>query len=290
MAPQDALIRCATMAGASTATATILSNGPAAVLDFQRERLRWYDYWLKGIQNGVMDGPAARVFLMGANRWLDLDAWPPAGVTYQPFYLREGSGGAAESLNHGRLTAEAPAGAERPDSFTYDPEDPIPSLFSGLELGPRDFRALEGRMLTFTSDVLARDLTIVGPVRAALHCQSSAPDTDWVARLCDVWPDGRSMSVCDGIQRARYRHSLERAELTTPGQGYMVSVDMQATGQVFAAGHRLRVEVTSSDFPMYDRNLNTGGPFGEEAAGQVAVNTLFHDAARPSHIVLPVME
>jgi putative CocE/NonD family hydrolase len=144
-------------------------------------------------------------------------------------------------------------------------------------------------MLTYTSAVLQQDLTVVGPVKAVLYGLSSAPDTDWVVRLCDVWPDGRSMWVCDGILRARYRNSLAREELMVPGQIYQFEVDMWATAQVFPAGHRLRIHVASSDFPWYDRNLNTGGPFGEEINGQVAVNTIFHDATRPSHLVLPVL-
>jgi len=130
---------------------------------------------------------------------------------------------------------------------------------------------------------------VIGPVKAALYSLSSARDTDWVVRLCDVWPDGRSMWVCDGILRARYRNSLERPELMVPGQIYRFEVDMWATAQVFPAGHRLRVQVTSSDFPWYDRNLNTGAPFGEEVRGQVAVNTVFHDTLRPSHVLLPVI-
>ena len=143
-------------------------------------------------------------------------------------------------------------------------------------------------MLTYTSVPLDRDLPIVGPVKAVLHGLSSAPDTDWIVRLCDVHPDGRSMSVCDGILRARYRNSLERSELMVPGQIYHFDIDLLATAHSFKAGHCLRVHVTSSDFPRYDRNLNTGGPFGEEVRGQVAVNTVFHDRMRPSHLVLPL--
>ncbi len=145
-------------------------------------------------------------------------------------------------------------------------------------------------MLTYTSAPFERDFTIAGSVKAVLYGLSSAPDTDWVVRLCDVWPDGRSMSVCDGILRARFRNSLEHAELMAPGQLYRFDVDLWATAQAFLPGHRLRIEVTSSDFPRYDRNLNTGGPFGEEVRGQAAINTLFHDAERASHVLLPVLE
>jgi putative CocE/NonD family hydrolase len=137
--------------------------------------------------------------------------------------------------------------------------------------------------------VLEHDLTVVGPVKAILCVQSSAPDTDFVVRLCDVWPGGRSMSVCDGILRARYRTSYTEPELMVPGEVYRVEVDLWATAQVFAAGHRLRVEVASSDFPRFARNLNTGGALANEVHGRVAHNTIFHDRTRPSHIVLPVL-
>src|SRR5262249_7917334 len=154
-----------------------------------------------------------------------------------------------------------PDAAEPPDRFVYDPDDPVPSLTrSIMEGGPMDCRKVEGRVLTYTSPVLEQDLTVVGPGKAVLYALSSAPDSDWVVRLCDVWPDGRSMSVCDGILRARYRDSLEHPEPLVPGRLYRFDVDLWATAQVFRAGHRLRVHVTSSDFPRYDRNLNTGGP------------------------------
>ncbi len=267
-----------------------LDFGPEAEFDLPAFRLRWYDHWLKGVDNGVMDGPVVRVFLMGENRWVDLDSWPPKEVTDTPIYLREGMGRTEASLNNGALTFTPPEGAERPDGFAYDPEDPIPSLvgLAGFDLGPRDYRSLEGRVLTYTSTPMERDLAVIGPVKAVLYGLSSAPDTDWVVRLCDVYPDGRSMSVCDGILRARYRDSLQRTELMVPGQVYRFEVDLLPTAHSFRTGHCLRVHLTSSDFPRYDRNLNTGGTFGEEACGQVAINTLFHDPVRPSHLILPV--
>jgi len=266
-----------------------LDFGADAWFDLHGYRLRWYDHWLKGIENGIMGESPVRVFLMGANRWLEMETWPPPDANYRQMYFREGGGRTGASLNGGGLSFQPPEAAERPDSFLYDPDDPIPSLIAYPELGPRDHRPLESRMLTYTSEMLQEDLVVVGPIKAVLHGLSSAPDTDWVVRLCDVWPDERSMSVCDGILRARYRNSLERAELMTPGQVYRFEVDMLATAQVFKAGHRVRVEVTSSDFPRYDRNLNTGGPFGEEVRGQAAVNTIFHDGMRTSYILLPVL-
>jgi len=266
-----------------------LNFGPEAAYDLNAHRLAWYDHWLKGANNGVLDTPPVRVFLMGENRWLDLEDWPPEGVAYRPAYLHEGTGRNDASLNNGRLTFTSPESTERPDSFVYDPDDPVPSLIVYPGGGPADHRSIEGRMLTYTSEALDTDLTVIGPVKAVLYGLSSVLDTDWVVRLCDVWPDGRSMPVCDGILRARYRDSLEHTELMIPQQIYRFEVDLWATAQVFKAGHRLRVQVTSSDFPRYDRNLNTGGPFGEEARGVAAVNTVFHDAMRPSHLLLPVI-
>ncbi|MBV9544417.1 MAG: CocE/NonD family hydrolase [Chloroflexi bacterium] len=257
-----------------------LDFGPDAAFDLHAQRVRWYDRWLNGTASGVLDGPPVRAFLMGANRWLDLDTWPPPGITYRPLFL--GSGGT--------LSFEQPASSdEAPDTFTYDPQAPVPSLLLYPQLGPKDHRPIEDRMLTYTSNVLETDLAVAGPVTAILQAASSAPDTDWVVRLCDVWPDGRSMSVCDGILRARYRESMTQPTLLTPNQVYEFRVDLWSTAQVFKAGHRLRVHVTSSDFPRYDRNLNTGGPFGTESHGVVASNTVYHDAQRRSHLLLPML-
>lgn len=266
-----------------------LDFGPDATFDIDSTRLGWYDFWLKGIPNDILDRPPVSLFLMGDNRWLDMETWPPNGVRYQPMYFREGDGASSVSLNNGRLAFEKPHTAEKPDSYIYDPDDPVPSLANDIDFPPMDYRLLENKMLTYTSDPLEHPLTVIGPVSAILFGLSSALDTDWVVRICDVWPDGRSMSVCDGILRARYRNSSEYEELMTPNQIYRFEVDLWATAQTFLPGHRIRVQVTSSDFPRYDRNLNTGGPFGEEVRGQMAVNTVFHDAMRPSHVVMPVI-
>jgi len=264
-----------------------LDFGPQAAFDLFGHRLRWYDHWLKGMDTGIMDEPVIQVFLMGSNQWLALDDWPPPAA-YTEVYLREGAGPSDASLNGGRLSVEPPAAFEPPDRYAYDPEDPVPSLLLGFELGPRDHAPVEGSMLTYTSDVLSEDLPVVGPIKAVLHASSSAPDTDWVVRLCDVWPDGRAMSVCDGILRARYRNGFHRPERLTPDRIYQFTVELGSTAQLFARGHRIRVEVTSSDFPRHDRNLNTGGPLGQETAGQVAHNVVFHDAEHRSHLLLPI--
>jgi len=265
-----------------------LDFGPQTAFDLFEYRLQWYDHWLKNIPNGVMDAPPVRIFLMGANKWLEADSWPLPDIIYQPMYFRTGMGQTSASLNNGNLTFELPNEDELADSFLYDPVNPVESLLTYPLLGPKDHRSVEGQMLTYTSQPLEHDLTVIGPVKAILHGMSSATDTDWVVRLCDVWPDGRSMSVCDGILRARYRDSFIQPTLLSPEQVYHFEVVLRATAQVFQSGHRIRVEVTSSDFPRYDRNLNTGGIFGIEDHRQVAKNTLFHDALRASHILLPV--
>jgi putative CocE/NonD family hydrolase len=143
-------------------------------------------------------------------------------------------------------------------------------------------------MLTYTSQPLERAMTVIGPVKAILYGASSAPDTDWVVRLCDVWPDGRSLSVCDGILRARYRDGLTHPTLLRPGQVYRYEIDLQATAQVFLAGHRLRVDVASSDFPRYDRNLQTGEALGHGVSGQIATNSVCFGGMSASHLLLPI--
>ncbi len=260
-----------------------------AIMDFNQMALRWFDYWLKEKDNGVADEPAVRVFLMGENRWLELQQWPPAGITYTPLYFRQGTGKTEHSLNSGQLTFELPNADEQPDAYLYDPKDPIIGHSPSSTINEVDQRDKEGRLLTYTAAMLAQPVVVIGPVKAVLYASSSAPDTDWVVRLCDVWPDGRSIKICDGILRARHHNPLAREQLMKPGEIDRFEIDMTATAHTFLAGHSIRIHVTSSDFPRFDRNLNTGGPFGEEVEGQVAINSISHDAQRPSHIVLPIM-
>jgi hypothetical protein len=265
--------------------------GPTAALPFNEFRLPWFDYWLKDIPNGVMDTAPVRVFTMGANTWQDLSDWPPPGVRYAPLYLRSGKSNSARSLNDGVASFTAPDETSSSDSYEYDPMRPVPHLGGG-HLGPKngayDQRPVENRVLTYTTDPLTADLEVTGPVKAVLHAHSTARDTDWVVRLTDVRPDGTSMLVCDGVLRARYRRSQTTPELLTGGiEQY--KIDLWATSYLFKRGHRLRVAVTSSCFPRWDRNMNTGGHNSRESKGVVATNTVFHDASRPSHLVLPVI-
>ena len=284
--------------------------GQSALHDINHEMIRWFDYWLRGDKNGVMDEPAVRYFLMGANRWCSADSWPPAGVRPRRLYLTRGTGKSSRSLNNGGLSSHKPTGTHAPETFTYDPNEPVPSIGGNTlhspplppghpgptvpdfmaTAGPRDQSPIEGRCLTYTTDALMEDLEVAGPVTVVLHAASSAPDTDFVARLCDVFPDGRSILVTDGILRARYRDSRSRPRPLQAGKVYELEIDLWSTAWLFRAGHRLRVSVTSSCFPRFDRNPNTGRPLAESTEIRVATNLVFHDAKRPSHIVLCVIE
>jgi putative CocE/NonD family hydrolase len=256
--------------------------GPEAIRSYNEMRLPWFDYWLKDSQNGVLEEPRVQLFVMGENRWRAAEEYPLPNTRYTSWYLHEDS----------KLRLAEPAGAQPADSYLYDPDRPVPSHGGNtlnIPNGAFDQRPIEELCLVYTSEPLERDLTIIGNVTCVLHAMSSAPDTDWVVRLTDVHPDGFSRYLCDGILRARYRQSQTTPTLLTPHQVYEFVVDLWATANTFKAGHRIRVAITSSCFPRFDRNLNTGGVFGAEARGQVAINTVFHDALRKSQIILPVI-
>src|SRR5262249_35327879 len=279
--------------------------GPAAVLDFNGEMLRWYDHWLNGAATGVLDEPPVRYFLMGANEWRTADSWPPAGTQERRWYLHPGKGGSGKPPNAGTRPPAKP-GDEPPDSYLYAPAQPVPSiggntLSSGprrggkgeenpdfaITAGPRDQRPVEPLCLTWTSELLAADLDVVGWVSLTLYAGSDCPDTDFVAKLCDVFPDGRSILVTDGILRARYREGRFDPRPLKPGKVYRLDIDLWQTAWRFAAGHRLRLAVTSSCFPRFDRNLNTGERRGTEL--RIATNTIYHDREYPSHLRVPVL-
>jgi putative CocE/NonD family hydrolase len=263
-----------------------IDYGPSARVDVHELRLKWFEHWLRGAANGVMDEPPVRVFTMGSNRWQSLDDWPPKDARAERWYLH-GDGALAPSL---------PPAVDAPKSYLFDPDDPVTAYGGGWlsynqdRTGGYDQRPIEGRadLLLYTSDALERDLEVTGPITATLSVMSSAPDTDFVVRLCDVHPDGLSRIVADGVLRARYRDSLQRPKPLMPNQVTELTVDLWASSNLFRAGHRLRVHVTSSCWPRWDTNLNTGGPAFGEAKAQVALNTVFHDAFRPSYVTLPI--
>jgi uncharacterized protein len=282
--------------------------GAAAVLDFNAEMLRWYDHWLKDVDTGILSEPRVRYFLMGANEWRTADAWPPPARPRR-FYLHQGKSGTADSLNDGGLSLEKPDTREKPDKLRHDPADPVPTiggntLYSvtrklvgteeapdfGSTSGPRDQRPAEPRCLTYTSEPLAADLDVIGPVTLTLFAASSCVDTDFAAKLCDVFPDGRSIQVTDGILRGRYRKSRVRPRLLKPKKIYRFEIDLWSTAWRFAAGHRLRVAIAGSNFPRFDRNLGTGADPTDSGEMKAAVNTVHHDRRHASSLTVTVPE
>lgn len=269
-----------------------IDYGPDAVIDVRALRLRWMDYWLKGLNNGILDEPPVRIFVMGDNRWRDEQEWPLARTQYTRYYFH--SQGKASTLDgDGTLNLQPPR-QEPSDTYVYDPNDPVPTRGGNnmtITPGAFDQREVERRadVLVFTSAPLAADLEVTGPLAVTLYAASSATDTDFTAKLVDVYPDGRTYNVADGIIRARYRESSTDPTLIEPGKVYPYTIDLWATSTVFKQGHRIRVDISSSNFPRFDRNPNTGHPFGLDAELMTATQTIYHDSRYPSHIVLPVI-
>ncbi len=270
-------------------------------VDFGPEAVAENDHSYRWLTTLLRDGTPAeaqpapiRLFVMGANTWRDEYEWPLARTQYTDFFLRVGS----------KLSRQAP-GDETPDGYTYDPANPTPTrggnhsvgpynpgLYEHALPGPYDQRAIEARpdVLVFTSDVFAEDVEVTGPVTVELYAASSACDTDFVARLTDVYPDGRSINITEGVLRARFRNGVwDAPELMHPGEIYRFSLELQPTSTVFKAGHCLRLDLTSSNFPLWDRNLNTGNDPATDTEMRVARQTIYHDAVRPSRLVLPVI-
>ena len=267
-----------------------------AAIDVQGTHLRWYDYWLRGNDNGIMDEAPVRIFVMGDNLWRYAQEWPLARTQYVEYYLH--SGGRANTLNgDGNLSTDRPA-SEPPDAFFYDPRTPVPTRGGGLCCYPGiipggafDQRSIEARsdVLVYTSAALEKDMEVTGPVTATLYATSSATDTDFTAKLVDVCPCGCARNLTDGIIRARYRESMSTPQLIEPGDVYEYRIDLVATSNVFKAGHRIRVEISSSNFPRFDRNPNTGREPSEEVELRPAVQTVFHADRYCSYITLPII-
>ena len=273
-----------------------LDFGPTANVDALPLQVRWYDYWLKGIDDGFASEPPVKLFVMGRNEWVYEREYPLARTEYKPLYFASG-GGASSNRGDGRLTWSKPAGPSTADRFRYDPDDPVPSLGGNnccgtpTPAGPMDQRPIEGRrdVLVYDSDLLSEEVEATGPVKVVLYASSDAVDTDFVAKLVDVHPDGASYNMAEGILRARYRESLAKPTPLVPGQAYRMEIDLVGTSVAFRKGHRIRVHVTSSHFPQFDRNPNTGAAFGTTKQVKVAQQTVYHDAERPSHVLLPVI-
>ncbi|GAC1630390.1 MAG: CocE/NonD family hydrolase [Candidatus Acidiferrum sp.] len=270
--------------------------GEKALFDSNELMLRWYDHLLKGEANGAENDKPVKIFVMGKNVWRDEDAWPLARTQSTKYYLH--SHGAANGISgDGTLSTATPA-AEQRDTYTYDPADPTPTIGGPLCCGapppgngPQDQRPAEARndVLVFTTPAFTQETEVTGPVSAELFVSSSAVDTDFTAKLVDVWPNGFVQNLTDGILRMRYRGSNEKPELMNPGETYRITIDMWATSNVFLPGHKLRLEISSSDFPRFDRNLNTGDVQATSTRMVKASNAIFHDKEHPSALILPIV-
>ncbi|MCC6231320.1 MAG: CocE/NonD family hydrolase [Verrucomicrobiales bacterium] len=270
-----------------------LDFGDEAVAPIGDWQFNWFEFWLKGRDTKVENWPAYRLFVMGENRWRNEHEWPLERTRFTPLYLR--SGGRANSLRgDGALTFDLPP-AEGTDTFVYDGDRPVPTLggnnLVGAAAGPMDQTSVEQRddVLVYTTEPLTQPVEVTGPVKAILFAASSAPDTDFTAKLVDVHPDGRAFNLCDGIQRARWRNSRTQPEPLTPGKVERFEIDLWVTSNLFQPGHRLRVEISSSNFPRFDRNANSGKPHGTDTELLEATQTVRHGGAFASHLLLPII-
>src|ERR1700722_14680302 len=270
--------------------------GEKLPIDEDEMTLRWYDSIFKGQANGVEHEKPVRIFVMGKNEWRDEDDWPLARAKSTRYYLHS-SGGANGLTGNGLLSAAAP-GEEKPDQYVYDPSDAVPTIGGPLccsalptGVGPQDQRPAEARsdVLVFSSPAFTQSTEVTGPIALDLYVSSSAVDTDFTGKLVDVWPNGFAQNLTEGILRLRCRNSQEKLELANPGEIYHITVDLWATSNVFLPGHKLRLEVSSSNFPRFDRNLNTGEDQSRGTHMVKATNVIYHDKSRPSALVLPIL-
>jgi putative CocE/NonD family hydrolase len=266
----------------------------AIPFEYIRASKDWLDYSLKGVANGWDRRPAVRAYVLGANTWRDEEDWPPRDAADRAYYLH--SGGKAQTLDgDGRLALEAPVAAQPDDAFQFDPANPVPTKGGGhgnaWTAGPVDQREVERRpdVLVYTSDPVEQPLLVMGQVRARVYASSTARDTDFTAKLVDVFPDGRALIVCEGILRARYREGIDRPKLLQPGEVYPFDIELGPTAVSFQPGHRIRLEISSSNAPRYDVNPNTGGNIATEKTRVTAAQRVLHGSAHPSALILPVM-
>lgn len=258
--------------------------------------IRWLDHVLKGKDNGMKDEPPVQIFVMGINKWRGEQEWPLARTKLTKYYFHSENGSRKGTLR------TKPPGNEKPTSYAYDPDKPCPTLGGShsflknlpglIQAGSVDQRANESRedVLVFSTPPLPQDTEVTGPVEIRLYAATSARDTDFTAKLLDVYPDGAAYNLSEGIIRARFRKSIYKApELLTPGKIYEYRLELLPTANVFKKGHRIRIHLSSSNWPLWDRNPNTGNPQGLDAKVQVAQQTIYHDRDRPSHIVLPII-
>jgi putative CocE/NonD family hydrolase len=269
--------------------------------DYRAQYLTWFDAWLKddaAAKRRIQEWPRLRYYAMGRNRWQTASAWPLPATSQQDFYLA--SGGRANGLaGNGSLSRRSSKQATPASSYTYDPNNPVPSRGGAMCCtgtpdavpGALDQRSVEARddVLVFSSEALKQELEVTGDVKLVLYVSSDAVDTDFTAKLIDVYPDGRAFNVLESVLRARYREGLDREVWMRPGEVYELTIPLGATSNVFQSGHRIRLEVSSSNFPRWERNMNRGGANSEQKDGVPARNTVHHSASNPSRLVLPVI-
>ncbi|MFC1534606.1 CocE/NonD family hydrolase [Thermodesulfobacteriota bacterium] len=255
------------------------------------QNITFYDRYLRGKDVEI---PTVRYFLMGKNIWKTADTWPPPETQWQRFYLHS-NGNANTAAGDGRLSRDEP-GSESPDTFIYDPHNPVPTVGgsfygTGLVPGPLEQYYIEKRsdVLCYTTPELKEDLEVTGPLEIHLFAATTARDTDFTARVVDVYPDGRAYNLVDGIKRARALKSVDQPELINPGEVYEYVISTGNTSNLFRKGHRIRIQISSSNFPMFDRNMNTGNPIGEDTRGIIANQSIYHNSEYPSYIDLPVI-
>ncbi len=260
-----------------------LDFGEASLIDVEPLYLEWFDHWLKG--GPAPSGAPIRLFVMGENVWREENEWPPARTDFQSWFLH----------NDGSFSTEKPDSGARPLSYEYDPDDPVPTLGGNIMepslRGPYDQGPLDERrdVLRFTSGAFSEETEITGPIRAVIYAASSAKDTDFMAKLVVVKPDGMAFNLVDGVIRARYRDGFEKPQLIAPGEVYKFDIDLWATSYVLSPGDRLRIDITSSNFPRLARNLNTGAAFAQTSEFEVARQSIYLNAANPTRVILPII-
>jgi len=273
--------------------------GPNVRIDFQSMQNRWFDYHLKGAQNGVDKEAPVKIFVMGANTWRDEHEWPLARAKMTRYYLHS-KGFANSRFGDGTLATDAPTADEPPDHFRYDPRNPVPTYgghgccdYAFAAMGPLDQRVTEQRpdVLVYSTPVLSADTEVSGFPQVELTYSTDVTDTDYFVTLSDVYPDGKAIAITEGYLRTRFRESQERPKLMTPGQQYTSTIKLWGTSNLFKKGHRIRVQITSSNFPRFNRNLNSGKAMAEETEQDIRVanQTIYHSGAKASAIVLPIV-
>jgi putative CocE/NonD family hydrolase len=270
--------------------------GPDAPFDENAVTLEWYDYLLQGKQNEFATEKPVKLFVMGENKWRYEDKWPLERAKETHYFLHS-SGKANSASGNGSLSADT-VNSEGADSYAYDPANPAPTVGGPLccdsihlAAGPRDQQEVESRndVLVYSTPALDQDMEVTGPVTLDLYAKSSAVDTDFTAKLVDVWPNGFAQNLTEGILRARYRNSTAKAEPLVPGKIYEYKIDLWSTSNVFLKGHKIRLEISSSNFPRFDRNLNNGQDAGASSTFVKADNTIYHDREHPSALLLPLV-